>query len=76
MAASEGLLPSVLRRIKVSLDSADGDVGLRSFAASFFVLNGPVGFDISMRGSFGGVDAATYPLLSSKRLFPVRRERL
>jgi hypothetical protein len=66
MAASEGLLPSVLRRLWVSFDNADGDVGLRSFATSFLLLNGPIGFVISMCGftsdTTGRYVAATYPL--------------
>jgi hypothetical protein len=51
MAASDGLLPSVLPRLVVPFDSAEGDVGLRSFAASLLVLRGPVGVTISMCGS-------------------------
>lgn len=42
MAASDGLRPSVLARFAVSFDIADGDVGLRSFAASFLLLSGPI----------------------------------
>lgn len=51
MAASDGLLPSVLPRFVVPFDSADGDVGLRSFAASLLVFSGPMGITISMCGS-------------------------
>jgi hypothetical protein len=51
MAASDCLLPSILPRFCVSVDSADGDVGLRSFAASFLLVNGPIDFAISMCGS-------------------------
>lgn len=51
MAASEGLLPSALPRIVASLDTADGEVGLRSFAASFLLLNGPVGVKMSICAS-------------------------
>jgi hypothetical protein len=42
MAASDGCLPSALLRFVVSFDRA-GDVGLRSFAASFLLLSGPMG---------------------------------
>ena len=51
MAASDGLLPSALPRIVASLDTADGDVGLRSFAASFLLINGPVGDKMSICAS-------------------------
>jgi hypothetical protein len=51
MAASDGLLPSPLPRVVVSLDTADGDVGLRSFAASFLLLNGPVDVKMSICAS-------------------------
>jgi hypothetical protein len=42
MAASDGCLPSALLRFVVSFDRA-GEVGLRSFAASFLLLSGPMG---------------------------------
>jgi hypothetical protein len=48
MTASDGRLPSALPRFVVSFDSADGDVGLRSFAASFLLLSGPIGAKVSM----------------------------
>jgi hypothetical protein len=51
MAASDGRLPSVLPRFVVPFDSAEGDVGLRSFAASLMGLRDPVGVTISMCGS-------------------------
>jgi hypothetical protein len=51
MAASDGLLPSVLPRFVVSFDMADGDVGLRSFAASFLLFRDAMGVTISMCGS-------------------------
>lgn len=50
MAASDGLRPSVLARFVVSFDMADGDVGLRSFAASFLLLSGPMVVVISICG--------------------------
>jgi hypothetical protein len=56
MAASEGLLPSVLPRCVVSFDTADGEVGLRSFAVSFLLLKEPMGVTtISMCGASGCV---------------------
>jgi hypothetical protein len=43
MAASDGLLPSVLLRIWVSFDGEEGDVGLRSFGVSLLFASGPMG---------------------------------
>lgn len=45
IAASEGLLPSVLLRLWVSFDCAEGEAGLRSFAPSFLLVNGPTAWD-------------------------------
>jgi hypothetical protein len=45
MAASDDLLPSTLLRLYVSFDGAEGDVGLRSFAASFLLVNGAMPID-------------------------------
>jgi hypothetical protein len=45
MAASDDLLSSTLLRLYVSFDGADGDVGLRSFAASFLLVNGAMPVD-------------------------------
>lgn len=50
MTASDGLRPSVLARFVVSFDITDGDVGLRSFAASFLLLSGPMVVIISICG--------------------------
>jgi len=47
-------MPSVLPRCVVSFDIAGGEVGLRSFAASFLLLKEPMGVTtISMCGAYG-----------------------
>jgi hypothetical protein len=48
MAASDGRLPSML---PPSFDNADGEAGLRNFAASFLLLSGPIGATISIGAS-------------------------
>jgi hypothetical protein len=47
MAASGVPLPSMLMRFVVSFDNAEGDVGLRSFALSFLLADGPMSILIS-----------------------------
>lgn len=48
MAASEGRLPSLPPPFCVSLDGAEGVVGIRSFATSFPLANGAMGLSMSI----------------------------